>query len=377
MLGLVTLALAGCEFGRTMVPQGRDQLVVHSILNPSVMEQQILVEHSLTGRLNVAPTDRLDEDDPIRTGGGVPVTGARVTLYGPNGAVAVARERTVAIGNSQARTGVYIIMNSSFGGVPPTEPQIPIVGGGRYRLVVEDSLGRTVTGSTTIPQFDNLVIRTTQPFNRDTDTLVLRWNAARYAKQYALRLNTPRGPFFIFTDTTELKLAGSLRNFFSDDIARAFVPGFFQEIALGAVDTNYFDYYRSGSDPFTGSGLINRLEGGIGLFGSYVPVVRRVVDVVANEDDPIEGTYHDGPPALSRVTLRLYVESQREDIKALSGRLNNQSGQFGVVGTLDGTSIRLAMLRSMSGSDTLGILAGTVKGDSLLLGPGLVVRKSP
>jgi hypothetical protein len=66
-----------------MVPQGRDQLVVHGILNPSVTEQQILVEHSLTGRVNIPTVDRLDEDDPIRTGGGIPVSGARVTLHAP------------------------------------------------------------------------------------------------------------------------------------------------------------------------------------------------------------------------------------------------------------------------------------------------------
>jgi hypothetical protein len=34
------------------------------------------------------------------------------------------------------------------------------------------------------------------------------------------------------------------------------------------TDTNYYDFVRSRSDPFTGRGFLNHLEGGIGVFGS-------------------------------------------------------------------------------------------------------------
>jgi hypothetical protein len=55
-------------------------------------------------------------------------------------------------------------------------------------------------------------------------------------------------------------------------------------------DTNYFDFSRSSNNEFTGRGFINRLTGGMGVFGSAVSGTSRVW-VVADTDDPREGLY--------------------------------------------------------------------------------------
>ena len=47
-------------------------------------------------------------------------------------------------------------------------------------------------------------------------------------------------------------------------------PGFRQDVLVAAVDSNFYDYYRTNNDPFTGAGIISRLTGGLGLFGSLV-----------------------------------------------------------------------------------------------------------
>src|SRR6185503_14289810 len=103
-----------------------------------------------------------------------------------------------------------------------------------------------------------------QAFNRDRDTVVLNWQPVSRARTYAVRVESPHGPFFLFTDSTHLTLTGALRNLFADDIPRVFVPGFRQQVTITAVDSNFYDYYRTQNDPFTGSGLISRIRGGIG-----------------------------------------------------------------------------------------------------------------
>jgi hypothetical protein len=62
-------------------------------------------------------------------------------------------------------------------------------------------------------------------------------------------------------------------------------------VTLTLADTNYFDYSRSRNNEFTGRGFINRLTGGIGVFGSAVSATSRVW-VVADMDDPREGLFH-------------------------------------------------------------------------------------
>ena len=56
---------------------------------------------------------------------------------------------------------------------------------------------------------------------------------------------------------------------FRDDSGLLIQAGAFT--AVLTVDSNYFDFVRSGSDPITGRGFLNHLEGGIGVFGSVAP----------------------------------------------------------------------------------------------------------
>ena len=51
------------------------------------------------------------------------------------------------------------------------------------------------------------------------------------------------------------------------------------QLAVIAVDENYFDYYHRTSDLFTSRGLVMHLDGGIGVFGSVVTVATRTIVV--------------------------------------------------------------------------------------------------
>ena len=51
------------------------------------------------------------------------------------------------------------------------------------------------------------------------------------------------------------------------------------QLAVIAVDENYFDYYHRTSDFTTATGLVMHLEGGIGVFGSVVTVATRTIVV--------------------------------------------------------------------------------------------------
>ena len=369
-------AASACEFDRTTVPQGVDGLVVHAVLNPTTLEQQVLVERTLTGRVDVRDDGAYDPANPIATGGGVPVENASVHLFSETGTSARALQKGVSVPGGPPRgTGLYVFRNlrSTAGDA------IEIVPGRSYRLEVRDEQGRLVTGTTRVPKQATIEMRLPVPFNRDTDTLRLDWQPVEHAKQYALRLETPFGPFFLFTDTAKVEIAGSLRNFLTDNLGRAFVPGFDQELIVGAVDANFFDYYRSGSDPFTGSGLITSLQGGTGFFGAYVPILRRDLQVVATRKDPVEGRYLGRGPS-GNAEVQLWVAEREGSLSALSGNITDSNGRFGLVGTLVGNELSVAVLRTMNRSDTLFVYRGTTGDDAISLriqGQTVVFSKAP
>jgi hypothetical protein len=86
---------------------------------------------------------------------------------------------------------------------------------------------------------------------------------------------------YLFTDTLGVALPGDLVNPFEGGDAGRPVFGVGREYSLtvAVTDTNYYDFVRSRSDPFTGRGFLNHLEGGIGVFGS-VAAYRYVLRVV-------------------------------------------------------------------------------------------------
>ena len=367
-------ALAGCEFDRTTAPRGVDLPVVHGVLNPRFDTQVIFLERTLSGRVDVDTGHRLDRRDPIRTGGGDPISGALVVVADVWGDSAVAREDSVGPAGATRGTGVYRFTNDAAVTCPASGSPLdclPIRPGERYRLRVVTPEGRVVTGVATVPLVDpGFAFPPVRDFDRDRDTLALSWAEVRGARQYELRLESPFGPFFLFFPETELVLPGTLRNVFAKNFPRVFIPGFTQRVEVAAVDTNFFDYYRAAGDPFTGTGLINHLDGGVGLFGAYVPLRTEVLAVTAAPREPIEGEYvRVRGPAGVVDSLRLYVESRDAGLAALSGNWRGGNGGAGrppgLVGTLNEGRVAIAFLREQAANDTTALFNGAADADSL------------
>jgi hypothetical protein len=365
----VALGSVACTFDQQSVSVQPPQVVVHAVLDVGGTEQEVLVERTLSGSVDIAKNQRFDPDDPINTGGGVPISGADVTVSGPTG-IFHGIEAPAPGHPSTYPTGRYILS----AGTITSPAKIPLLPGGRYVLTVRTPDGTVVTGSTVIPQSTAFVPGSRlDAFNRDRDSLRLTWREVGAARSYLVRIETPFGPFLLFSDSTHLTLPGDLRNFFATSLERAFIPGFRQRVGLAAVDSNYYDYYRSRNDPFTGSGIINRLQGGIGLFGSAVSINSRTLDVTQNAREPaFEGTYEvRATPTLPRPVadlLRIYVETPGEPA-ALSGWFtrNRTSGVLeGMIGTRKSGRVVLEFLENQSSVDTVAVFAGEQRGDSLV-----------
>lgn len=68
-------------------------------------------------------------------------------------------------------------------------------------------------------------------------------------------------------------------------------PGMAQRFVVIAVDSNYFRYNVAGFDPFGDDTPGNSLTGGVGLFGAAVTVMFKTLDLTADIDTPMEGTW--------------------------------------------------------------------------------------
>ena len=350
---------AACELATVSVPATTPRVVVHAVLNPSASSQIVLVERTLTGSVRV-PDPHFDPNDPIVSSGGIPISGAQVEIIDSSGTAVAGVEEVKFLPGGQGR-GVY---------------QVPIVGGllrlgQRYKLHIHTPQGEDVTAFTRIPAPE--VTTTgglTSTINRDHDTVNVAWNSAERARAYAMRVESPFGPFFLFTDSLHVRLTGDLRNLFAGQLERVLVPGFHQDIIVAAVDSNFFDYYRTNNDPFTGSGIISRINGGIGLFGSLVTLTNGTLTVIADQTEPIEGRFRATTVVDSAVpasTFNLYIESPavRTDAPAaLSGRYNTPAPFVhadGLIGTLKGNEVTIAFLSGQLASDTVDVFEGTLQ----------------
>jgi hypothetical protein len=195
------------------------------------------------------------------------------------------------------------------------------------------------------------------------------------ARAYWVRIEAPVAAFSVFTTDREVAISGEVRNIYTDDLLRVFFPGFQQTMTVAAVDTNLFDYYRSGNDPFSGTGLITHLQGGLGLFGSIAIVDRRVLAVTKDSTESIEGTYT-ARPAIGGVphTITLYVESKGATQQAgdrISGEWQNGARIALTRGAMlgkriNGDSLSLVTYSPGSTTDRIGDFIGVIKGDSIL-----------
>lgn len=350
--------LAGCELSAVNVAPPAPSVVVHAVLNPHADEQVVLVESSLTGRVEIDDDVEFDPLDPIRTAGGEPLSGADVRL--------LARGDTVGVRATETRVGAR-----GTGRYAIPRPLLAVTPGERYQLRVRTADGRVVTGETLVPGAPpgwspTAPVQTAPtPFVRDRDTLQLTWPAIGDARTYAVRVQTPYGVWAFFSDSTRFALSGGLRNFLAPGLPSVWFPGFTQTATVVAVDRNFYDYNRSGNDPFGGTGLISSVAGGIGLFGSLIELSRRDVVVTQTDRTPLDAAWVGIGDAGERVTIDLWLADPGPRFSAVSGRV--RSPERFVIGTLadDGT-LRLAALRSASSADTAGLFTGRLAGDSIV-----------
>jgi len=285
---LLPLLLA-CQLTEVTVAPGKRIVVVQSVISQTATQQFVVVEYSQTGETAGGATALLPPGAPK-----TPVPGAQVTIENRGsaacaGRVDILQESPVSPG--VAASGIYA------GSVCQPAP------GDQLVLRVETPAGEIVTGSTTVPgAAAREVMWSTRPpgsaspstFDRERDTVrigvtPLSGRALQVEVRNAADLDDLA--FFVFTDTMDLTIPGNLVNpFEGDDGQSVFRAGRYYVLAVALTDSNYYDFLRSRSDPFTGRGFINHLAGGIGVFGS-VEIKRYQLRVVASVDDPREGRY--------------------------------------------------------------------------------------
>lgn len=348
-----------------MRPKGqiRQQIRASTPASVSSSTQVVLLERTLTGAIDI-PDTSFDSADPIISAGGIAIIGATVELSDSTGKVTRAVEDRVANTNGKG-SGVY---------------RFPIAGtalvlGARYQLHIRTPAGEEVTAATRLPRPTTRVAGgLTRTLNRDHDAFFTQWAKTAGARSYAVRVESPFGPFFLFTDSTAIRLTGDLRNIFAGDLQRVFIPGFRQDIIVAAVDSNFYDYYRTNNDPFTGAGIISRINGGLGLFGSLVSLNTGTLTILADQTEPIEGRFRLTPLSNDQNTptiLTLYVESKGANeglASSLSGRYTlgtSTTRGDGIIGKFLGTSVSLALLGNQLSGDTVDVFLGELDGDTL------------
>jgi hypothetical protein len=362
------VVIAACEIEKVDIPRPEQQVALHGVLSASAFSQVVLLERTRNGSVSVfAPP--FDLEDPLGSDDGIAETGATVTLTTPSGATLVAREDNRELFNTGQ--GVYRF----------SLPGSALERAGTYRLSVRTSKGEQLGAETVVPGGVPAVVAESRTFDRASDVLLLEWPASPGARSYFVRVETPFGPRAFFTDDTRVRLSGDLRNTDADGLPRVFIPGFPQAVTVSAVDSNYYDWFRTHNDALSGSGLINRVRGGLGVFGSLVRLRLLDVNVVAPQREPAAGSFRliGTPTELSATpyqSLELYVESaaaRSDQPDALSGRTfrRRSLGEVGctlcgVLGSAHNGHVELQLLSGWSARDTTDTFVGELRGDTLI-----------
>jgi hypothetical protein len=244
----------------TAVTPDANTLVVHAVLDPGV-QHQIIVVQATTGAVAAQRQ----------------VTGAVVTIATPDGRTLTAVQRTdtgavtaIAPGGFPFPrvTTIYDLDVGSAG----------LIRGGTYQLRVVAPDGRTVTGRTTIPNaVPSTAAAPTQTIDRDRDTVTIHWSRATGARSYQVFVRSTAGSYGVFVADTSVVLPGNVQVLGNGE--DVFERRLTHQLAVVAVDENYFDYYHRTSDFSTATGLVMHLDGGIGVFGSVVTVATRTIIV--------------------------------------------------------------------------------------------------
>jgi hypothetical protein len=378
---VVTLAAfvaTACEIAPTAAPAIEQRPVVHAVLNPTGSLQTIIVERTLTS---------------LRAGTGTrpyePIGDARVVIYGPRDDSVVAT-KTPGTNDGAYRVQSITVTDGSSGTAGPNV--LRIRPGERYRLRVETPLG-TATGSTTIPVVSQ-IDASRRTFNVDRDTLFFNAsgvrNAAGFLLRHETRVNVAERYRIALDDPLVLPLAQTRGDpdaaVWSFSFARALVrPGLAQNFIVVAVDSNYFRYYASGADPFGDDTRGNSLTGGVGVFGSVAPVVSRTLDLTADIDSPIEGTWTaDRQSVVMPTTMTLYSSpyfpgpSVSGEV-SFSGNGRNAVGRFiETIGSITGSGIVVQFFDSAEPDATTAsgsLINGTLVLTDSRIGERITYRK--
>jgi hypothetical protein len=259
-LALATLvAAAACSFPEQPLPPGARQVVVHAILDPSLRYQLIHLE--LTDGAEMHPGD---------------LDAATVSIIAPDGTTLTAKQDTGVSEPSQQAVALpdYRIDLQAAG--------FSLVPGSTYQLHIVTRLGEVITGKTTIPSATPVGMPSPVEFHRLLDTVRLSWPRVSGARAYQVQVwstesydsqglyKFTRLRYTAFVDTS-FTMAGAARTW-DDSEVFPFVGT--ARIYVYAVDDSYYEYYRQLGDPFIGAAP-SRLQGGLGIFGSIVPVAQQ------------------------------------------------------------------------------------------------------
>lgn len=361
--------LAACKLDEVAIPRTTPQLALHSVLSATAATQVVLLERTRSGRVNiVAPP--FDLGDPVVSDEGIAETDATVRLVRPEGDTIAAIEDKLTRFDGKGQ-GIYRFALAG----------VFLQRGATYRLLVRTSQGEELSAETSVPEGNAAVVANRTPMDRASDTLAYAWPRAEGARAYFVRVETPYGPRVFFTQDTSVRLPGLLRNVDVSDLPHVFFPGFNQAVTVSAVDSNYYDWYRAHSDLLSGEGLIDRVVGGWGVFGSLVRLRFDSVLVTAPQTRPIEGHFQFAGTAIEAQALRyssfdLYVESPA----SRSGQSDALSGRYaavpridyfgcrtcGLFGTVRGNTVEIALLKDWSGADTVEVFDAQLRGDTLV-----------
>lgn len=366
-VGLISMA-TGCEIAGTAAPAIEPRVVVHAVLNPASTVQTIIVERTLRSVVLPSPGNQAPYE---------PIGDARVVIYGSRQDSVVATRATgTGVNNGVYRLVSVTITDGSPGTAGPNV--LRLRPGERYRLRVTTTLGVT-TGETIVP-VGGPVDGARRTFNLDRDTLRLNTSNVRAAAGYYLRHETSSALRERYTtsldDALVLPLAGVQGSPDAPKWSFSFAhesvyPGITQRFSVVAVDSNYFRYYVAGFDPFGDDTRGNTLTGGVGLFGAVATIMSKTLDLTADIDTPVEGTWTaDRTSPTLPLTMTLYNSpsfpsgglGQRV---SLSGTGRTSGAAVEAYGWTEGVGATLQFFPIGEGQSTLA--SGTITGADLVL----------
>jgi hypothetical protein len=366
---LLTLGLIGCEFEKVGIPRTDARIALHAVLSASAPSQAVLLERTRNGSVTIL-SPPFDLGDPVMSDEGIAEPNASVRMVTPAGDTLTAIEDNLTRGDGKGR-GIYRFFVDG----------ATLVRSAAYQLLVQTTRGETLRATTAVPEGTPDVVRDARTFDRAAEPVELTWPAVAGARAYFVRIESPWGPRSFFTDSTRVRITGALRNVDVEALPRMFIPGFPQAVTVSAVDSNYYDWYRSQNNALTGTGLINRVEGGFGLFGALVRLHLEEFEVVEPQTEAIEGVFRFGGTATEQATTpylswELYIESpaaRSDQGDALSGRYHvrprfGYTGCLtcGMLGTVRNGQVELAFLRDWTAHDTVETFRGELRGDTIV-----------